>query len=68
MTTVNPQSVVVSVEIDIHQAIKAVQEFAEKYPVERLSHSQADALRDAADLIDCRIGEAWRTSQSSEKQ
>jgi hypothetical protein len=63
MTTVNPQSVVVSVEIDIHQAIKAISEFSEKYPAERLSHSQADALREAADSIDCRIGDAWRMSQ-----
>ena len=56
MTTVNPQSVVVSVEIDIHQAIKAVQEFAEKYPVERLSLNQYHDLIAAATRIWKRLG------------
>ena len=62
MTTVNPQSVVVSVEIDIHQAIKAIIEFSEKYPAERLSPAHAWALRVAAGCIDERIA-AWRVSQ-----
>ena len=62
MTTDNPQVVLVTAEIDIHQAIKAVVEFAKKYPVERLSHDQVYDLRDASDLIDARIGEAWRST------
>jgi hypothetical protein len=51
MTTNNPTAVVVKCEIDIHTAIKAVQEFAEKYPVERLSFEQAYALQAAGSLI-----------------
>ena len=60
MTTDNPQSVVVSAEIDIHQAIKAVVEFSKKYPAERLTHDQAKTLRFASDLIDYRTGEYER--------
>ncbi len=67
MTTDNPQVVLVTTEIDIHSVITAITEFSTKYPPERLSHDQAETLRDAADLIDARIGEAWRTSQSTEK-
>ena len=63
MTTDNPQSVVVSAEIDIHQAIKAVVEFAEKYPVERLSWDQVVALQSAGDLMNRRLGDEWRLSQ-----
>ena len=55
MTTNNPTAVVVLAEIDIHSAIKAVQEFAEKYPAERLSFDQAYALLRAGDKIYNRV-------------
>ena len=57
MTTNNPQSVVVSAEIDFHSAIKAVREFAEKYPVERLSKTQVIWLEEAAAMIRARLVE-----------
>ena len=63
MTTDNPQSVVVNAEIDIHQAIKAVVEFAEKYPAERMSWDQAVAVQSAGDLMSRKLGDAWRISQ-----
>ena len=56
MTTDNPQVVLVTAEIDIHQAIKAITEFAEKYPVERLSIDQASVLYNAFAKIHERIG------------
>lgn len=57
MTTNNPMAVVVSAEIDIHSVFKALMEFAEKYPAERLSFDQAYALDTAADLIFQRVWE-----------
>ncbi len=57
MTTTDPQHALVTASIDIHWAIKAVAEFAEKYPVERLSYDQAYALSHAADLIFDRMWE-----------
>ena len=57
MTTDNPQVVLVTAEIDIHQAIKAVMEFAEKYPAERLSFQQAKELYNAALRISRRVNE-----------
>ena len=57
MTTDNPQVVLVTAEIDIHQAIKAITEFAEKYPEERLSFQQAKELYDAALRISRRVNE-----------
>ena len=56
MTTNNPVVVVISAEIDIHTAIKAVLEFAEKYPVERLSLDQAYALMHAGNTM---YGRVW---------
>jgi len=55
LTTVDPMSVLVSAAIDIHSAITAVQEFAEKYPAERLSFDQAYALLRAGDKIYNRV-------------
>ena len=63
MTTDNPQAVLVTAEIDIHQAIKAVVEFSYKYPRERLSLQQAKDLADAAERVTIRIvrGDEWRS-------
>jgi hypothetical protein len=55
MTTVDPMSVVVSAEIDIHTAIKAVREFAEKYPIERLSDNVAQEIIEAGNIIKNRL-------------
>jgi hypothetical protein len=55
MTTNNPMAVIVKAEIDIHTAIKAVQEFAEKYPIERLSKTQVIELEEAAAMIRARL-------------
>ena len=57
MTTDNPQAVVVTAEIDIHQAIKAVVEFAEKYPAERISLDQVFAIDTAAETLHRRLRE-----------
>jgi hypothetical protein len=55
MTTVNPQSVVVNAEIDLHTAIKALQEFAEKYPAERISIDQIETLDRAVGRLHVRL-------------
>jgi PIN domain nuclease of toxin-antitoxin system len=54
-TTVNPTTVIVKCEIDFHQCVEAVLEFAHKYPVERMSIAQAQILSEAADIIICRV-------------
>ncbi len=51
MTTNDPQKVLVVSAINFHTAIKAVQEFVEKYPIERLSVEQAKDLSKAAARI-----------------
>lgn len=56
-TTNDPYSVVVSATIDIHTVINAVQEFAQKYPVERLSIIQINELLDAAKVMVDRLKE-----------
>ena len=58
-TTNNPMAVVIKSEIDIHTAIRAVQEFAEKYPAERLGMNQVRMLREAANTMHNRIVDAW---------
>ena len=50
-------AVVIKSEIDIHTAIAAVQEFAEKFPVERLSEDQAWTLFNAGAEMLKRVAE-----------
>jgi len=62
----NPKSVVVSAEIDIHQAIAAVVEFSKKYPAGQLSVSQVLALDSAAATMHRRIHEHTEETQGTD--
>lgn len=59
MTTNDPISVIVPASISFHQALNAVEEFAEKYPIDRLAVIQAERLEMIAGKIRERLTEAY---------
>lgn len=67
-STNNPMAVVVKSEISLHTAISAVQEFAEKYPIERLDMNYVHTLREVANTIHYRLvdASAARAKQAKE--
>lgn len=61
-TTADPQKVMVTGAISFHAALAAIQEFAEKYPIERVSRFQIKAVVEAAATLNKRMNE-WEAAQ-----
>ena len=63
-TTTDPTHVMVTGAISFHAALAAIQEFAEKYPIERVSRFQVNAVVQAAETLDKRLDE-YEAAQTS---
>lgn len=61
----SPTSVVVSAQISFHEAIAAVEYFADKYPAERLCLLQAERLERAASAIRTTLEERDKAATST---
>lgn len=59
-TSVDPQQVMVTAAIDFHTALQAIQEYATKYPIERVSRDQARAITRAGLLLHQRLEDSRR--------
>jgi hypothetical protein len=55
ITTIDPQRAVVTAAIDFHTAIKAVQELAAKYPIERVSMDHTNGILRAYNVLAQRL-------------
>lgn len=64
-TSVDPQQVMVTTAIDFHTALQAIQEYAAKYPIERVSRDQAKEIVRAGLLLHNRL-DAFRAAANSQ--